>query len=86
MIISLPPVDPAHLPVGRRLRSIREARGFSLERLADETRLSRTELSMAEQGRARLDSGQAHAVTMALHISPRLLFEEVPDLTVIRRL
>jgi transcriptional regulator with XRE-family HTH domain len=86
MIISLPPVDPDHLTVGRRLRSIREARGFTLERLAAETRLARIELSMAEQGRARLDSGQVHAVTMALHISPRLLFEEVADLTAIRRL
>ena len=85
MIISLPPVNAELEAVGRRIRAIREARGLCLERLADEARLGHAELSMAEHGRARLDSAQLHALTSALHISPRMLFEPALDVSLIRR-
>lgn len=86
MIISLPPVNADLEVLGRRLRAIREARGLGLERLAAEARLSHAELSMAEHGRLRLDSVQLHAVTTALHISPRILFEPAIDVSKLRPL
>ncbi len=86
MIISLPPVDADLEALGRRLRAIREARGLRLERLAGETRLSHAELSMAEHGRLRLNSAQIHALTAALHVSPRILFEPAIDVSLIRPL
>lgn len=86
MIISLPPVNADLEVLGRRLRAIREARGLRLERLADEARLGHAELSMAEHGRLRLDSIQLHALTTALHISPRILFEPAIDVSKLRPL
>jgi transcriptional regulator with XRE-family HTH domain len=86
MIISLPPVNADLEAVGRRIRSVREARGLGLDRLAVETRLSSAELSMAEHGRLRLSSVQLHALTSVLHISPRVLFETQIDVSRIRPL
>jgi transcriptional regulator with XRE-family HTH domain len=86
MIISLPPVNADLEVLGRRLRAIREARGLGLERLAGEARLGHAELSMAEHGRLRLDSAQIHALTSALHISPRILFEPAIDVSKLRPL
>jgi len=86
MIIPLPPVDPGQLALGRRLRAVREARGLSAERLAGAARLSRADLTLAEQGRLRLTAGQLHDLINTLHIPLRLLFEEGGDLTTLRRL
>lgn len=86
MIISLPPVNTGLEAVGRRLRAIREARGLGLQQLADEIRLNQAELSMAEHGRRRLDSAQLHALTTALHVSPRIVFETTVDISKIRPL
>lgn len=86
MIISLPPVNADLEVFGRRLKAIREARGLGLERLADEARLGHAELSMAEHGRLRLNSIQLHALTTALHVSPRILFEPAIDVARIRPL
>ena len=86
MIISLPPVNADFEAVGRRIKAIREARGLLLERLADEVRLSHAELSMAEHGRLGLNSVQLHALTSALHVSPRILFETAIDVSRIRPL
>lgn len=84
MIISLPPVTADLDAVGRRLRAIREARGLQLEQLADEARINHAELSMAEHGRLRLSSAQLHALTTALHVSPRILFEAAIDVSKVR--
>lgn len=86
MIISLPPVRADLEIVGRRLKDVREARGLTLGQLADQVRLSHAELSMAEHGRLRLDSVQLHALTDALHVSPRILFEPGLDVSALRRL
>lgn len=74
-IIPFPPVDPAFAPVGMRVRSLREARGMSLDQLALEMRLERSVLARAEVGRARLSSSQLYAAALALHVPMRLLFE-----------
>lgn len=86
MIISLPPVDPEQLAIGRRLRAVREARGLSAAGLAGAARLSRADLALAEQGRLRLTAGQLHALINALRIPLQLLFEAGRDLTRLRRL
>lgn len=86
MIISLPPADAQLQAIGRRLRAVREARGLSLDRLADEARMAHATLSLAEHGRVRLDSVQVHAVISALHVSPRILFEPGLDVSGLRKL
>ncbi|KQW71840.1 hypothetical protein ASE17_02850 [Phenylobacterium sp. Root77] len=86
MIISLPPVRADLEAVGRRLKAVREARGLALGELADQSRISQAELSMAEHGRLRLDSAQLHALIAALHVSPRILFEPGLDVSGLRRL
>jgi transcriptional regulator with XRE-family HTH domain len=86
MIISLPPVRPDLAVVGQRLRAVRQARGLELDDLAQRAHLPAAELSLAETGRARLDSAQLHAVIDALHVSPRILFEPGLDLSRLRRI
>ena len=86
MIISLPPVRPDFAIVGQRLRAVRQARGLELDELAQRTHLPAAELSLAETGRARLDSVQLHAVMDALHVSPRILFEPGLDVSGLRRI
>lgn len=86
MIISLPPLDAELGRLGARMREVREARGLSLSTLSAETRISAADLSLAEHGRARLTSTQVHALTSALHVSPRILFEPGLDVSGLRRL
>lgn len=86
MIIHLPAVDIAQAAFGRRLRLVREARGFSLDRLAAETGLPLVHVELAERGRARLTSVELHAVINALHISLGLLQADGADLSRLRRL
>lgn len=85
MIIDLPAVDPALAVLGRRLRLVREARGFSLHQLADDVRVSPARLGLAEQGRVRLASTELHALIGALHISLRLLYADA-DVAALRPL
>lgn len=74
MIIDLPAVDLAQAVLGRRLRRVREARGFSAYELAQASGLAPARLGLAEQGRTRLTSAELHAVIAALHISLPLLY------------
>ena len=74
MIIDLPAVDVAQAVLGRRLRRVREARGFSVHELAAASRLGPARLGLAEQGRTRLTSAELHALIDALHISLPLLY------------
>jgi len=86
MIIPLPAVDGAQAQLGRRLRRVREARGFTADRLAAECGLSLARLGLAEQGRTRLTSAELHALISALHISLGLLQAEGADVSRLRRL
>jgi transcriptional regulator with XRE-family HTH domain len=85
VLISLPPVDPELLTLGRRLHDVREARGLSLEDLAVAAAIAKTQIAMAEQGRLRLTSSQLHAVVNALRLPLQLLFAR-SDLKALRRL
>jgi transcriptional regulator with XRE-family HTH domain len=86
VIISLPPVVTEQCAVGRRVRDVRQARGFSVERLATDAHVPPLRLRLAEQGRTRLSSAELHGVIMSLHISLDLLFEPDIDITRLRRL
>lgn len=86
MIIPFPAPDPAQAALGRQLRRVREARGFSLDRLSHATGLSETRLSLAEQGRSRLTAVELHAIIAALHIPLGLLDQSRTDLRGLRPL
>jgi transcriptional regulator with XRE-family HTH domain len=86
VIVELPSIDPVQAALGGRLRRIRQARGFSVHELADETRITAARLGLGEQGRVRLSSVELHALMTALHIPIRLLFEPAADLSALRRL
>lgn len=85
-VFALPPVDPAQLAVGRRLRLIREARGLTMEQLARQMRVPREILALAERGRARLTSSELYGATLALRIPMRMLFEGEVDPAMVRRI
>ena len=76
MIIDLPAVDLAQAVLGRRLKRVREARGFSVHELAAASGVTPARLRLAEQGRTRLISAELHALIEALHISLGLLYGE----------
>jgi transcriptional regulator with XRE-family HTH domain len=85
VIVTLPEVDLAQVALGRRLRRVREARGFCRRRLAEAAELSPVRLGLAEQGRVRLTSAELHAVIGALHISLGLLYSDA-DVTGLRQI
>jgi len=84
VIIRLPEVDLAQAALGGRLRRARQARGLTRYALARAAGLTALQLGLAEQGRLRLSSVELHALTGALHISPRLLHEPGADLDRLR--
>jgi transcriptional regulator with XRE-family HTH domain len=86
VIIPLPAADDAEAALGRQLRRVREARGFSLDRLGEEARLARLRLALAEQGRTRLTAAELHAIISALRIPLGLLYAPEADLAKLRRL
>ena len=79
----IPPEQAASVAVGR---AVREARGLTLEALADEAKITPDALSAAEQGRLRLTSSQHFALETALHVPMGLLFSHGADLSGLRRL
>jgi hypothetical protein len=85
VIIDLPRVDPAQAALGRRLRRVRQARGFSVLGLGARAGLAPARLRLGEQGRIRLTSAELHALIGALHISLGLLYAD-SDLSGLRRL
>lgn len=84
VVLTLPCVDPDQVDIGRRLRRLREGRQVQVADLARAMRITPSILRLAEQGRARLTSGQLYAATLALRIPMRLLFEGELEATAIR--
>lgn len=77
MVIELPPVRNELLPLGDRLKRLREARGVSAALLAQSMGVTRETLLLAERGRTRLGSSTLHKATAALRIPMRMLFDPV---------
>jgi transcriptional regulator with XRE-family HTH domain len=74
MIVDFPAVDPECSRVGGRLRTAREARGFTLDALAEAMHVSPDHLRRGEAGRERLNSAELYAAIMALHLPMDILF------------
>ncbi|WP_029086335.1 helix-turn-helix domain-containing protein [Brevundimonas aveniformis] len=67
-LLRFDPVDPADAAIGARLKRWREARGQSVERLAEALSLSPEDERRAEAGRLHLDSLQVGAALKALRL------------------
>jgi DNA-binding transcriptional regulator YiaG len=74
MIVEFPASDPQMLRLGGRLRAAREARGFTLDALAEAMHVSPDHLRRGEAGRERLNSAELYAAIMALHLPMDILF------------
>jgi transcriptional regulator with XRE-family HTH domain len=67
-VLGFPGVDPQDAAVGARLKRWREARGMSVDDLAEAAHAAPEDLRLAEAGRGHLDSRTIGAVTSALHL------------------
>lgn len=61
---------------GERVRSLREHRGLSQEKLAEHAGVHRTYVSSVERGQRNLSLANIHALANALAVSPARFFEE----------
>jgi transcriptional regulator with XRE-family HTH domain len=61
---------------GRRVRRIREQRGFSQEQLAELAGIHRTYMSSVERGQRNIGLDNIAALADALGVSPALFFEQ----------
>ncbi|WP_051165462.1 helix-turn-helix domain-containing protein [Nocardia testacea] len=75
--------DPLRVIVGRNVRRIRVARGFSQERFADEVlRVNRTYASRMERGLTNLSLDALERLAETLDVDPRTLLSEGMTVTV----
>lgn len=68
--------DAGRRAFGRRVRNLRQARGYSQEALAERSGLHRTYISSLERGQRNVGLDNVHALAIALGVSPADLFEE----------
>ena len=61
---------------GKRVRRIREQRGFSQEHLAELAGIHRTYMSSVERGQRNIGLDNIAALAKALDVSPALFFEQ----------
>ncbi len=62
-------LPPERLHLGERLRALRQARGMTLQQLADAANCSRSFLSMLERGQTDVSSTLLQRVAAAFHLS-----------------
>ena len=70
-----PGSDTGRRVFGERIRSLRQNRGLSQERLAEVAGIHRTYLSSLERGERNVSLDNIYAIAAALGISPAELFE-----------
>jgi transcriptional regulator with XRE-family HTH domain len=68
------PQDDSHKQFGRRVKSWRQARGFSQEQLAEAIERSVETVSNIERGQASTGIATAFRIAQVLDIEPALLF------------
>lgn len=68
-------LDPRRATFGRRVRTLRVARGMSQETLADAAGVHRTYVSSLERGRRNVGLDNVFALADALGVPPSKLFE-----------
>lgn len=69
------PLDPHRVTFGRRIRTLRAARGMSQEQLADAAGVHRTYVSSLERGQRNVGLDNIYTLADALDVSPSKLFE-----------
>jgi transcriptional regulator with XRE-family HTH domain len=69
------PLDPRRVAFGRRIRTLRAARGISQEQLADAAGVHRTYVSSLERGQRNVGLDNIYGLADALGVSPSKLFE-----------
>jgi len=67
--------EPRRRVFGERIRTLRQSRGLSQERLADLAGVHRTYLSSLERGERNVSLDNIYALAEALGVSPADLFE-----------
>lgn len=67
----------ALLVMGRRVRTLRQERGYSQERLADEAQLHRTYISQVERGQRNVAVLNLLRLAQALRVDPGQLVEHL---------
>jgi transcriptional regulator with XRE-family HTH domain len=68
--------DAARRAFGRRVRELRQARGYSQEELAERSGLHRTYISSLERGQRNVGLDNVHVLAEALGVPAAGLFEE----------
>src|SRR5688500_13898638 len=68
--------DPGRRAFGRRVRELRQARGYSQEELAERSGLHRTYISSVERGQRNVGLDNVHALAKALEVAASELFED----------
>lgn len=68
--------DRSRRAFGRRVRDLRQARGYSQEDLAERSSLHRTYISSLERGQRNVGLDNVHALAAALGVTPAELFQE----------
>lgn len=66
---------------GNNCRKYREKTGFSQENFAHEKNLQRTFYGDVERGKRNLTLANIFKIADALGVSPKVLFDEMPDVT-----
>ena len=74
------PRDPEQVRVGETLHTIRERYGFTQEKLATETGISRSHLANIEAGRKPLSNRHLAIIADLLEIKPLAIKRPEPDL------
>lgn len=69
--------EAGRVAFGRRVRAVREERGFSQEELAERAGMHRTYVSSLERGQRNVGLDNVHALARALEVAPATLFEGV---------
>ncbi|MCM3920648.1 helix-turn-helix domain-containing protein [Frankia sp. AiPs1] len=72
-----PTPEPHRVAFGRRVRTLREARGLSQESLAEQADVHRTYISSLERGHRNVGLDNIIALARALGVAPGQLFEDV---------
>lgn len=73
------PADPLNSHIGRRLRELRTARKWSLQRTAELIQVSQQQLSRFEQGHNRLGAAQLFRLAYGLGASVSWFFKDYQE-------
>lgn len=68
-----------HLSIARRLRDLRDAKGWSLDALAERSTVSRSNISLIERGQSSPTAVVLDKLATALGVSLASLFEQAED-------